>query len=232
MKDHHVVLTETDKVILKSYSAMLEGLSMYLGEGYELVLHSLEDYSSSAVKVIHGLHTGRTEGAPITDLALSLLEEIRKKGSDGEKEAKGITYFTHNKKGEPLKSVTIPVRGEQDRIIGLLCINFSMNLPFSDYLKNFVSGGTEKNSQEYFANRKENFSAHSVELLEDMAEEIRQEVLADKDIPSSNRNKEIIQRLYEKGIYNMKDAVSRTAEILGISKNTVYLHLRNLEEKS
>ena len=50
MKDHHVKLTETDREILKSYSTMLEGLSMYLGEGYELVLHSLEDYSSSAVK--------------------------------------------------------------------------------------------------------------------------------------------------------------------------------------
>ena len=28
----------------------------------------------------------------------------------------------------------------------------------------------------------------------------------------------------------MKDAVGRTAEILGISKNTVYMHLRNLED--
>ena len=78
MKDHHVKLTETDREILKSYSTMLEGLSMYLGEGYELVLHSLEDYSSSAVKVIHGLHTGRTEGAPLTDLALDLLEKMQK----------------------------------------------------------------------------------------------------------------------------------------------------------
>ena len=33
MKDHHVKLTETDREILKSYSTMLEGLSMYLGEG-------------------------------------------------------------------------------------------------------------------------------------------------------------------------------------------------------
>ena len=35
MKDHHVKLTETDREILKSYSTMLEGLSMYLGEGYD-----------------------------------------------------------------------------------------------------------------------------------------------------------------------------------------------------
>lgn len=232
MRDHHVVLTETDKAILNSYSAMLEGLSMYLGEGYEMVLHSLEDYSNSAVKVIHGLHTGRKEGAPITDLALDLLEEIQKKEADGKETRKEITYFTQNKKGEPLKSVTIPIRGEQNRIIGLLCINFSMNLPFSEYLKNFVGQGIGTKPQEAYENRKENFSANSVELLEDMAEEIRQEVMEDKGISTANRNKEIISRLYKKGVYNMKDAVSRTAEILGISKNTVYLHLRNLEEKS
>ena len=206
MRDHHVVLTETDKAILNSYSAMLEGLSMYLGEGYEMVLHSLEDYSNSAVKVIHGLHTGRKEGAPITDLALDLLEEIQKKEADGKE--------------------------TRNRIIGLLCINFSMNLPFSEYLKNFVGQGIGTKPQEAYENRKENFSANSVELLEDMAEEIRQEVMEDKGISTANRNKEIISRLYQKGVYNMKDAVSRTAEILGISKNTVYLHLRNLEEKS
>ncbi len=225
MKDHHVKLTETDREILKSYSTMLEGLSMYLGEGYELVLHSLEDYSSSAVKVIHGLHTGRTEGAPLTDLALDLLEEMQKEDAD----SRGITYFTHNKKGEPLKSVTIPVRGEKDRIIGLLCINFYLNTPFSEYISNFVACGLKP--QDQYENRKENFSSSSVELLEDMAEEIRREVIEDKDIPTSNRNKEIIQRLYQKGVYNMKDAVGRTAEILGISKNTVYLHLRNLEQE-
>ena len=63
-----------------------------------------------------------------------------------------------------------------------------------------------------------------------MVEQIREEVIEDKEITSANRNKEIIQRLYQKGIYNMKDAVIRTAELLGISKNTVYMHLRNMEQ--
>ena len=161
----------------------------------------------------------------VASFALDLLEEMQKEDAD----SRGITYFTHNKKGEPLKSVTIPVRGEKDRIIGLLCINFYLNTPFSEYISNFVACGLKP--QEQYENRKENFSSSSVELLEDMVEEIRREVIEDKDIPTSNRNKEIIQRLYQKGVYNMKDAVVRTAEILGISKNTVYLHLRNLEQE-
>lgn len=224
MKDHHIKLTKTDKEVLRSYETMLEGLSQYMGEGYEFVLHSLEDYSSSAVKVIHGLHTGRTEGAPLTDLALDLLEEIEKQGKD----SRGITYFTKNKKGEPLRSTTIPVRGEKNRIIGILCINFYLNTPFSEYIRNFIPATTGEADQS--VSRQENFSASSVELLEDMVEQIREEVIEDKEITSANRNKEIIQRLYQKGVYNMKDAVIRTAEMLGISKNTVYMHLRNMEQ--
>lgn len=219
-----MVLTETDKSILNSYSMMLEGLSKYLGEGYEIVLHSLEDYGNSAVKIIHGSHTGRTEGAPVTDLAMNYLEEIKKNPDD----STGITYFTHNKKGQSLKSVTIPVRGENNRIIGLLCINFNLHTSLLEYIHNFVDG--ETNEEQQWETRKETFSSTSVELLENMIQEMRREVMEDLTVSSINKNKEIIQRLYEKGLFNMKDAVAKAAEILGISKNTVYLHLRNLEQ--
>lgn len=224
MENYQVVLTETDKSILNSYSMMLEGLSKYLGEGYEIVLHSLEDYGNSAVKIMHGSHTGRTKGAPVTDLAMNYLEEIKKNPDD----STGITYFTHNKKGQSLKSVTIPVRGENNRIIGLLCINFNLHTSLLEYIHNFVDG--ETNEEQQWETRKENFSSTSVELLENMIQEMRREVMEDLTVSSINKNKEIIQRLYEKGLFNMKDAVAKAAEILGISKNTVYLHLRNLEQ--
>lgn len=78
-----IVLTETDRMILESYKNLLEGLSAYLGNAYEFVLHSLENYDRSVIKIINGFHTGRTEGAPITDLALSMLEEIQKQNAAG-----------------------------------------------------------------------------------------------------------------------------------------------------
>lgn len=54
--------------------------------------------------------------------------------------------------------------------------------------------------------------------------------MADPGISFSNKNKEIIQRLYQKHVYNLKNAVIKTAQHLNISKNTVYLHLRNIEK--
>ena len=89
MPTGNLKLTSLDKKILHSYCQTLDGLSNYLGNGYEIVLHSLEDYEHSAIKVINGYHTGRTEGAPITDLALKMLEQIRR----NEENDHGVIYY-------------------------------------------------------------------------------------------------------------------------------------------
>ena len=74
-------LTKTDRAVLESYKILCDGLANYLGEGYEIALHSLENYDSSVIKIINGYYTGRKEGAPITDLALHMLEDIKRNKS-------------------------------------------------------------------------------------------------------------------------------------------------------
>lgn len=54
----------------------------------------------------------------------------------------------------------------------------------------------------------------------------------DPTISSSNKNKEIILRLYQQGIFQLKDAVITVSNQLNISKNTVYMHLRNFKLSS
>lgn len=76
MSEYNVPFTDEDHRILSSCVTLVEGLADYLGGGYEIVLHSLEDVEHSVVKIINGHHTGRTTGAPITDLALSMLSRI------------------------------------------------------------------------------------------------------------------------------------------------------------
>ena len=44
MNTGNITLTPADKQILNSYCHLSDGLSSYLGDGYEMVLHSLEDY--------------------------------------------------------------------------------------------------------------------------------------------------------------------------------------------
>ena len=218
--NEQMILTPVDRAILESYKAVLDGFSSYFGEGYEMVLHSLEDYDHSVIKIVNGYHTGRAEGASITDLALSMLERIRSQGG----EPKAITYFTQNRRGEPLKSSTIPILGEKGRIIGLLCMNFYLNTSFRQVIGDFVPQLTEGGEQ-----HAETFTDNVGELIGNAVAEVRQQVEADEAITASNKNKEMVRRLEAKGIFNLKDGVAKAAQALRISKNTVYLHLRNLK---
>ena len=217
MANQSIELTIIDREILNSYANLINGLACYLGEGYEIVLHSLENYEHSVINIINGEHTGRKIGAPITDLALGMLDKISNCDDDF------ITYFSTNKKGEPLKSTTIAIRGEKNRIIGLLCMNLYLNTSMIDIIKTFVPA-----TQNFVAHTsKENFADNSDELIESTLNSVRDKVYADDAIAPSNKNKMIVYQLDDYGIFNIKDAVIKVSTLLEISKNTVYMHIRN-----
>lgn len=215
-------LSQKDRLVLQSYESVLEGLAEFFGSGFEFVLHSLEDLDCAAIKVVNGYHSGRKEGAPITDFALQLLREMQR----SKDHRKGRIYFGRSKNGTPIRSATIPINGENSQIIGLLCINFYQDVPLYTLIEElFQTSGTKGDVLETFA-------ANADELIEESISQARIQVEHDGTIPSTNRNKEIIAILYQKDIFNLKNAVPKVAERLGLSKNTVYLHLRNLQAES
>ena len=57
MDNSFLKLTATDRKILDSFALMLNGLGAYLGDGYELVLHSLENLDHSVIKIMPLLQT-------------------------------------------------------------------------------------------------------------------------------------------------------------------------------
>lgn len=219
MRTHGIELTTIDRMILQSYCGIIDGLAEYLGNGYEIVLHSLENLDQSVIHIVHGEYTGRKVGAPITDKALKMLDVIE---HDNKSE---VTYFSKNKKGEPLKSVTLAIRGENNRIIGLLCMNFYMNTPFADMIASFTMPetiATNVKSDETFAENVDDLIVTSLNTVREMVQN-------DQTILPSNKNKAIVRILYDRGIFNIKDSVIKVAELMGISKNTVYMHLRNIQ---
>jgi predicted transcriptional regulator YheO len=221
-------LSKTDHLILESYNTTMDGLAAYYGEAFEIVLHDLIDLDHSIIKIINGFHSGRKEGAPITDLGLSVLEQIKKNntpGSPAKYQGPFITYFSSSKYGKPVKSTTIVIFGEKKKPIGLLCINLYLDSPLTSLLQNFSPAVPA----EYIT---ENFINDSEELINRSLEKVKAGVLADSAVPVSQKNKEIVALLYYQGIFKLKDAVQTVSQDLGISKNTVYLHIRALEEKN
>ena len=76
----------------------------------------------------------------------------------------------------------------------------------------------------------ESFTQDLDEVISESVSEIRTKVMEDSEISPANKNKEIVIRLEEKGIFNIKDAVIKVDDQLEISKNTVYMHLRNIRK--
>lgn len=222
MQNKNIKLTATDRMILNSYRSFLDGLADYLGKGFEFVLHSLEDYENSVIKIINGQHTGRKLGAPITDLALNMLGKIQDENLDGY-----ISYESKNKKGNLLYSTTISVYGERHRIIGLICINFHVDTPLSEVFPIFNM--IDRSSRNVL---NENFAVDVDALIEQAYSEAHQQVMSDESISTNLKNKEIINILNNQGIFSMKDAVVKVASVMNVSKNTVYMHLRGMKENN
>lgn len=222
INDHYSVeensFTDTDYEILNSYHHVVDGLAALIGPHCEIVLHSLENLQYSAIYIAHGEHTGRKVGSPITDLALRMLHDMTNAHSPVSK-----VYFTNAKSGALMKSVTIAIRNKQNRTIGLLCININLDIPFSQIVQTFIP------PEENEAASAVNFASSVDELVAQALEFSIEEVSADRNVSNNNKNRQIVLNLYEKGIFDIKDAVNQVAERLDISKHTVYLYIRQFK---
>lgn len=206
--------------ILKSYEAVVDGLAMLIGSHCEIVLHSLQDLKCSAIRIANGEHTGRKIGSPITDLALRMLHDMT--GADS---SVSRCYFTRAKSGVLMKSVTTAIRNREQRVIGLLCINMNLDVPFSQIISTFMPPET----QDQEAPSSVNFASSVEDLVMQTLEFTIEEVNIDRTVSNNAKNRQIVLNLYEKGIFDIKDAINQVADRLNISKHTVYLYIRQFK---
>ena len=131
--------SQDDKIILRSYEAVVDGIASLIGPFCEIVLHSLEDLNTSAIKIANGENTGRQVGSPITDLALKMLQDI-----EGSERNFSRSYFSRAKGGVLMKSITVAIRNGNNRVIGLLCVNVNLDAPFSQVLQSLCRQKKQK----------------------------------------------------------------------------------------
>ena len=214
--------TLVDRVVIQSYVTLLDGLAAYLGNNYEFVLYSLEDMERSVVKIINGQYTGRDVNAPISNMARSILNHFQEENDCGY-----VSYVTNNQKGETLRFTAIAIRGENDRIVGILCINSYQQMSQEDVLAHYFENPEVLTT----LSPPQNETVLQHEIV-DTVLQVKQSVEADPLIAPALKNKEIVFQLNAKGVFQFKNAVIQVASALGISKNTVYMHLRNSKHAS
>ena len=103
---------------LEPYRVVVSFLGEALGPDYEVVLHDLTSEDGTIVAIVNNHISGRTEGAPLSNMALRFIQERMYEKQDylagyqGASQAKGR-----------LRSSTMFIK-DNGQLIGMLCINF------------------------------------------------------------------------------------------------------------
>ncbi|MDF2680890.1 MAG: hypothetical protein K0R47_2080 [Brevibacillus sp.] len=205
--------------ILASYIPVVEGLARTFGEHCEVVLHDLTDDISSSIIAIHNGHvSGRQIGSPVTNLALQSLRSAKLT-----EEAFDLNYRNDTIRGKQIKSSSIYIKDEQGEVIGSLCINLDMtHLAMAQAVIGSMMAIQDKRDAE---KAEESFAPNVGILMEQMIDDCLKRT--GKPIPLMQKEEKIqfIHQLDEMGLFLIKGAVQHVADLLDVSKFTIYNYL-------
>jgi predicted transcriptional regulator YheO len=221
MNVKQVPFSDLDREHLKNYFRLADTIADLIGPHCEVVIHSFESLDHSVVKIVNGHHTGRSIGAPITDLGLKMWSAFEKTGEVSPK-----SYFTTSRDGSSMKSTTCVLAGPEGKAIGMLCINMNLSFPFPEIVKTLMPDCTGTQSLVH-----ENFSNNSNDVITQAIDSAINDVENDSSITPKGRNRAITKYLFDNGVFELKETTTQVSERLGITRQAVYKYLREFKSE-
>ncbi len=219
-----VALTEADRLILDSYCSLAACLGMYLGSAYEIVVHSFGIGEPFTLRIVNGGLSGRTADSTIPETAFIAIEQlqIRQKHDDP------IISMTFGVRpdGKQYKSASIGIIGSEGRLIGMICFNYWLDIPFSEVIKSFALPNYLNTAA--LPIRASDSGRYDSAIKQEILK-VKDAVMNDPEIPAKFKRKEIVRRLNETGVFKVKNAIQICADTLDITIATIYMHIRNLD---
>jgi predicted transcriptional regulator YheO len=131
-------------------------------------------------------------------------------------------YYKQNWDGTALKCTTITLRSSKGTPVGLICINMDVSTFQEGFrlLQRFLT------TKEEAKNPVEIFGAHCEEQVDCIVESYLDEHRLNISRLNRTQKREVVQRLYEKGVFNYKNAANCIAKKLKTSRATVYNHIK------
>lgn len=224
--------------LLQHYVKLTEFLGLALGPDYEVALHDLTDKNRSIIAIANNHISGREIGAPLTNVALSILRDKSYETSDYR-----LHYYGVSVNGKDLRSNTMFIK-QNGRLIGMLCINFDdsryrnisneilglchPDLFVSDVLplsKDEAQPLPARSAPEKFRNSTEAVAVDAI------SRELEHLGVSPERLTSDERLR-IISALEASGIFLLKGAVKDVAAGLHCSQASVYRYLSQLKNDS
>jgi len=203
--------------LLNFVSRLSDGLGQALGKHCEIVVHDFASPENSIIAIANGSLTGRQVGDTLDALGFQLLKNHPPSDL--------LNYRTKTKDGKDLRSSSIFLRDDDGHIFGALCINVDITglLKAQEWLQEAL-GTANTTIDERFE--------HSVdEVLETLLQNAVSSV--GKKIPDMTREDKItiVAYLESRGAFLIRYSVERLAELLGMTKYTIYNYLDEIRKK-
>lgn len=213
---------------IERYIPMVDFIADIMGDNTEVILHDVTDCSNSVVAIRNNHISGRTVGAPLTDLGLRILKE-----ANDTKRNYLAGYVGYSKDGNKTKSSTWLIRDDDDVIVGMLCVNsdYSELTRAVDVLNNFL-GKQHLPSAPQVEEQTEYFNMSVTDLVDNNLKKVWPDLGEGRTKLSQKEKVEIVTRLYEMGTFYMKGSVACVAERIGSSIPTVYRYLNSLKKNA
>ncbi len=218
--------------ILQQYMILARFLGEVLGPEYEITLHDLSSSRQSVAAIVNGHISGRTVGAPLTDLALRFVKDKVYEESDYQVGYRGVS-----EKNSAIRSSTMFIKDETGALIGMLCINHDTSKCrdlLDDLARLFRLDPAETFCPDFSpASLQDNIETFS-NSISDLVSSTLRTVLDDPSIPKERLTQEekleIVDALNQKGVFLLKGAVSEVAEQLCSSEASIYRYLSKLNK--
>jgi predicted transcriptional regulator YheO len=203
--------------LLNFVSRLSDALGQTLGGFCEVVVHDFSVPESSIIAISNGNLTGRKVGDTLDALGFQLLRT--RPASDL------LNYSTKTKDKKELRSSSIFLRDEKGNIFGALCINIDVSglRKAQEWIQEAL-GSASTTIDERFE--------HSVDqVLENMIQNAIASI--GKSIADMTRDDKIavVAYLEAKGAFLIRYSVEHVAELLGMTKYTVYNYLDEIRKK-
>lgn len=226
--------------LLQQYSIIVNFLGKALGQDYEIVLQDLAPDRSQIAAISNGHISGQKIGSPVTDTALQMLASKPYRENDFL-----CNYRSVTEDGNVLRSSTMFIKDEDGAPIGLLSINFddtryielhkklfSVIHPETFLEENPVPFQKPRHTVEMAFGQAgsitENFSMDIPSLMQKMFEDATVSLITPVNRLNQQEKKEIIQKLSDKGLFQLKGAISFVAKHFSCSSATIYRYLSEL----
>lgn len=207
--------------ILPALDTLIQGFGKHFGESVEFVVHDYKmDFSKTIVAISNGHVTRREVGDSGTSIGLKIMQG--EEADDGK-----FGYISQTKDGRYLKSSTIYIKDEQNKILGSVCVNCDITdaMIARNFINNYVGAGDNGKVEATVYNSVD-------DLLISLINESINYVGTPVALMNREQKVEGIRYLNNKGAFKIKNASVIVSKYYDVSRYTIYNYINDGQEQN